>query len=701
MKSKTNGLLRNIGIAAHIDAGKTTLTERILFYTGKTHRMGDVHDGNTIMDFMDEERERGITITAAATQTEWDYHNQEHLINIIDTPGHVDFTIEVERSLRVLDGLVVLFSAVHGVEPQSETVWRQANRYEVPRIAFVNKMDLPGAYFESVLEQMRKRLACEPLPIQFPMGEEEFFQGVIDLVNQEAIRWDEEDKVIKGPIPEAFRESAATARMAMLEKLAEYDETIFSKVFDEPENISIEEIQSAIRLLCHNHTLIPVLCGSAYKNKGVQPLLDAVCAYLPAPEDVGNIQGIHPKTQDDISRELNINDPFTALVFKIALDDQHRKMAFFRVYSGQAKRGEQVLNTRNQHKERLANLYLLNGDKRTTLDKVEAGMIAAIGNVKDIQTGDTLCDKQHPILLETILYPEPVIGMVVEAVHSQDLDKLEEALVQLEAEDPSLKVLEDEESGHTLLRGMGELHLDVISHRLRDEFKVEVNLGRPQVNYKEQFTQTIAYTYEYERPLPELLQAKISIELGPADESFLNSPAFTTGQTRLQFINGLSGKKIPLIYLEHIRKSFERMMMSGVIAGYALHSMKVELKDAETFEHSNELAFELCARNTFRRAAPEAGPVLIEPIMSLEINCPEEYIGNIMGDLNRRRGQPQGMEPRTGYSLIKAEAPLSDLFGYAAHIRTLSTGRATASVTFSHYAPMPEGMAEQLIEKRN
>jgi elongation factor G len=574
-------------------------------------------------------------------------------------------------------------------------VWRQADRYQVPRIAFINKMDLPGAYFESVLAQMQKRLGCEPLPIQIPLGEEEFHRGVIDLVRLKAVEW-EEEQYAEVPMSAEELENAKQARQKMLEKLAEYDEPIFNKIFDAPESITQEEVEAAIRKVALNRQLIPVLCGSAYRNKGVQPLLDAICAYLPSPDDVGTITGEHPKTGKKVERKMQEEAPFAALVFKIALDDQHRKIAFFRIYSGLAKRGAQVLNTRTGQKERLANIYRLSGDKRTALQEVKAGDIAVLANVKDVQTGDTLCDIAHPLILEAIPYPDPVIGMVVEAQQSSDLDKLEDALMQLEAEDPSLQVLEDEESGNTLLRGMGELHLDVIAHRLRDEFRVPVSLGRPKVNYKEQLTKTVDYTYEYIRPEPEPLHASIAIQLGPADDAFLESPAFLSGKTRLQFEQELDGKKLPLPFLESIRKGFERMTLMGVEVGFALHGLKVKLLDADTYEHSSELAFELCARNTFRRAAPLAAPVIIEPIMSLEINCPEEYIGNIMGDLNRRRGQPLGMEPRTGYSIIRAQAPLSELFGYAAHIRTLSTGRATASVTFSHYAPLTEEASSKM-----
>ena len=699
MKNKGKRTLRNIGIGAHIDAGKTTLTERILYFTGVIHRMGEVHDGNTIMDFMEEERDRGITIQAAATQTEWTRDDEVYHLNIIDTPGHVDFTIEVERSLRVLDGLVILFSAVHGVEPQSETVWRQANRHQVARVAFINKMDLPGAYYESVIEQMQKRLACTPLLVQIPIGEEEFFEGVIDLVHMRAIIWQEEEFSISD-IPPTLEETASQARQAMLEQLAEYDEAIFLKIFDAPESITIMEIETAIRQTTITQQLIPVLLGSAYKNKGVQPLLDAICTYLPAPDDIHTISGKHPKTEETINLQRNSEAPFSALIFKIALDDQHRKMAFFRVYTGQASFGQQVLNTNSGNRERLINLYRLNGEKRIKLQEVVAGDIAALANVKNLKTGDTLCTPEAPIILENIISPEPVISMVVEARSSQDLDKLEIALEQLETEDPSMHVIEDPDSGKTLISGMGELHLDVLAHRLRDNFKIEIKLGKPEVNYKEILTTPIDYSYEYERLVPEPLQAAISISLGPADPDFLESDSFKSGKTAMQFESQLPPKALPLIYIQQIQQSFERMMLSGVIAGLPLHSMKVTLKEAQTFEHSNELAFDLCARNTFRRAAPQATPILIEPIMSLEINCPEEHIGKIMGDLNRRRGQPQGMEPRVGYSIIRAQAPLAELFGYAAKIRTLSTGRASASVTFSHYAPMQESFANKLLEER-
>ncbi len=698
-KSTDPELLRNIGIAAHIDAGKTTLTERILFYTGRTHRIGEVHDGTTIMDYLEEERERGITITAAATQTQWPWRDAEYTINIIDTPGHVDFTVEVERSMRVIDGLIVLFSAVHGVEPQSETVWRQADRYHVPRLAFVNKMDLPGAHFEEVMEQMRRRLAARPVALQIPVGEEEHFQGIIDLASQKAAIWEGEERMEQA-IPEAVRAAAEEARQQMLEILAEYDEGILSKIFDDPAAITEEEIRRAIRRATLSREIVPVLCGSAYKNKGVQMVLDAVCAYLPSPKDVGAVSGIHPHTRNEERRALAGGDPFAALVFKIALDDQHRKMAFFRVYSGHAWRGQSVYNPRTGEKERLGNLYQLHGGKRNAVWEVAAGDIAALGGVKDIITGDTLCDPDKPIILESIQFPQPVVGMVIEARHSRDIDKLHEALHQLEEEDPSFQVIEDEETGQTLIRGMGELHLEVMSHRLRDDFHLEANLGRPQVNYKEQLNQPVSATYEFRRELGEPLYARIDFELGPADETFLESAEFQGGRTRLQFESRLPEGALKPEYLEAIRRGFENMLQLGVIAGYEVHSLKAVIAGAHTNRDSNELAFELCAREAFREYISQGAPILVEPIMSIEISSPEEHIGALMGDLNRRRGIPQGMEPRASHTLVKAQAPLAELFGYAAQIRTLTSGRASAALTFSHYAPVPEQVAKGILEKR-
>jgi elongation factor G len=700
-KEKTDepSLLRNIGIAAHIDAGKTTLTERVLYYAGRTHRLGEVHDGTTVMDYLEEERERGITITAAATQVDWEWQGISHVINIIDTPGHVDFTAEVERSMRVIDGLVVLFSAAHGVEPQSETVWRQADRYGVPRIAFINKMDLPGADFEDVLAQMRKRLAARPLPLQWPIGEEEFFRGIIDLVEQEALWW-EDEKLNRTPTPPELAEMAATARQQMLEVLAEYDEGIFAKVFDAPGTISAAEIRGAVRRAVRAREIVPVLCGSAYKNKGVEPVLDAVCAYLPSPVDVGAVQGIHPQSGTPETRPLSAEAPFAALAFKITLDEQHRKLVFFRVYSGLARRGQVALNPRTGQRERLGNLYQLHGGKHNAVWEVKAGDIAALAGLKDIQTGDTLCAADAPIILEAIQFPEPVVSMVIEARHSRDLDRLHEVLRDIEEEDPSFRVVEDEETGQTLIRGMGELHLEVVAHRLQSDFKLEANLGRPQVNYQEQLSQAQEFTHEFLREVGERLQAQLRFELGPAEAPFLESLDFQLGRTRLQFENDLPDESFKAEYLTAIRRGFENMMPIGVQAGYELHSMKVRLLEARQFPDSNELAFELCAREGFRVAAAQCAPILVEPIMDIEIACPEESISGILSDLNRRRGMPKGVEPRHNHTLVRAEAPLAELFGYAVDIRTLSAGRATAALTFSHYAPVPEQIAKGILAQR-
>jgi len=700
MKDSDPAQLRNIGFAAHIDAGKTTLTERVLFYTGRTHRMGEVHTGNTIMDYMEEERERGITITAATTQTEWEWQGNSYLINIIDTPGHVDFTAEVERSLRVLDGLVVLFSAVHGVEPQSETVWRQADRYRVPRLAFMNKMDLPGADYLGVMEQMRKRLAARPVAIQVPIGEEREFRGLVDLVTRQAYIYDETG-YHKTDIPAQMTEEVARRRQQMLETLAEYDEHLLEKVFDDPEAISVEEIREALRRTTLARQLVPVLCGSAYKNKGTELLLNAVCAYLPSPVDVGSVHGKNPETGEEITRSLRRDDPFSALVFKIALDEQHRKIAYFRVYSGTATRGQVVFNTRAGERERLANLYQVHGGKRKLVEEVDAGDIAAVGGIKDIQTGDTLCDREAPVVLENIKFPQPVVGMVIEAKRSSDLDELKAALDQIEEEDPSFIVVEDEETGQMIMRGMGELHLEVVVHRLRDDFKIEANAGIPRVAYREEFTQTVKQTYELDRQTDEQqLYAKLTFELGPATEAFRQSSEFKTGETRLQFENELPQGTLPPAYIEAARRGFEGMISQGPLSGHELHHMRVRLLDAATdSDRSEELAFELCARIGFRRAAPKAGAVLLEPIMDVEVNTPEEYVGPIIGDINRRRGVPKGMEPRIGYTVIKADVPLAELFGYAVDVRTLSSGRATAVLTFSHYARVPENIAERLLRR--
>ncbi|MBK8491370.1 MAG: elongation factor G [Saprospirales bacterium] len=699
MKDEDATLLRNIGIAAHIDAGKTTLTERILFYAGRTHRMGEVHDGTTVMDYMEEERERGITIMAAATQAQWNYKDHHYTINIIDTPGHVDFTVEVERSLRVCDGLIALLSAVEGVEPQSETVWRQADRYHIPRLVFVNKMDLPGADFEDVIQQIRKRFAVRTLALQAPIGQEEYFQGVVDLVTQKALVWDGEDWQVE-PVPDDMWEEVAEARQHMLITLAEFDETMFVNVFEAPEEITEEMVRTAIRKATIARQVVPIFCGSAYKNRAVQPLLDAICDYLPSPADMGATNGLIPATGEGATRSLRASEPFAALVFKVVHDEQHHKIVFFRVYSGLARRGQTVFNPRTQNRERLNNIYQLHGGKHNAVWEVSAGDIAALGGIKDIVTGDTICDPDHPIILETIPFPEPVIAMVVEARHSRDLDKLKDALRLLEEEDPSFKAGEDPETGQMLIHGMGELHLEVMSHRLRDEHRVEVNMGRPQVNYKEQFSQTVSFTHEYTRAVGEPLYAQLEFELGPADSAFLESLEFQTGRQRVQFEESIPEGSIKPDYLPAVRHGFESMWHVGPLAGLEMHSFKVRVTGGKMSAESNALAFELCAREAFRAAAPQCSSIMVEPIMSVEVTCPDEYTGGIMGDLNRRRGIPLGLDVKSTHTIIRAHVPLSELFGYANQVRNLSSGRALASITFSHYAPAPEAVVKIVLEHR-
>ncbi|MFZ2897944.1 MAG: elongation factor G [Saprospiraceae bacterium] len=698
MKDDQATLLRNIGIAAHIDAGKTTLTERILYYTGRTHRMGEVHEGTTVMDYMEEERERGITITAASTQTEWSWDDRAFTINIIDTPGHVDFTVEVERSLRVCDGLIVLLSAVEGVEPQSETVWRQADRYHIPRLVFVNKMDLPGADFEEVAAQVEKRFAVKALPLQLPIGQEEHFKGLVDLVAEKALIWNEEEWE-ETVIPPNMRQQVEEARQVMLETLAESDENLFTKLFEATDSITQRDIRQAIRQAVLARQIVPVFCGSAYKNKGVQPILDAVCAYLPSPADVGAIRGVVPGKEEAATRTLQAKEPFSALIFKIVHDEQHHKIAFFRVYSGQARRGQAVLIPRTGHREKLSNIYQMHGGKHNTIWEISAGDIGALSGVKDIITGDTICDPDHPISLETIPFPEPVIAMVVEAKYGRDLDKLKDALRYLEEEDPSFKAGEDPETGQMLIHGMGELHLEVMSHRLRDEYRVEVNLGRPQVNYKEQFGQTVRFSHDFTREAGEPLFASLQFEMGPADEHFLQGADFQTGKERVQIeeaaIEGLKPE-----FIAAARRGFESMWHMGPLAGLEMHSYKVKILGGLANPNSNPLAFELCAREAFRAAGLQCQPVLTEPVMSVEVICPDEFMGGIMGDLNRRRGAPQGVQSRITHTVIKAYVPLAELFGYANTVRNLSSGRAAASITFSHYAPVPENISKNILEHR-
>ena len=705
---------RNIGIAAHIDAGKTTTTERILYYTGISHKIGEVHDGAATMDWMEQEQERGITITSAATTCNWNYpttqgkntpDTQSYHFNIIDTPGHVDFTVEVNRSLRVLDGLVFLFSAVDGVEPQSETNWRLAERYRVPSIAFVNKMDRSGADFFMVVNDIKEKLGANAIPLQVPIGAEEKFKGAVDLITKEAMVWNESDQGMTYQvidIPADLVGVVEETRGKLIEAVAEYDEALMEKYFEDPDSITVPEIQAAIRKAVIDLAFTPVMCGSAFKNKGVQAVLDAVCAFLPCPLDVEAIKGTNPKTDKEEERKPSVTDPFAALAFKIATDPYVGRLAFMRVYSGGLDAGSYVLNTRSGNKERISRLYQMHANKQNPIDRVEAGDIAAGVGFKDLRTGDTLCDENHPIVLESMVFPDPVIGLAIEPKTQKDLDKLGMALSKLAEEDPTFRVRYDEDTNQTVISGMGELHLEIIVDRLRREFKVEVNEGAPQVNYKEALTSTVDHTERLKKQSGGSgLFAQMSFDLGPADETFLQSDDFKSGKTKLQFVNDVFGGSVPKEYFASIIKGFNSMMDNGVLAGYNIDSMKVRLYDGQTHPvDSKPLAFELCAKEGFREAAKKCNPVLLEPIMKLEVVSPDEYVGSVIGDLNRRRGMPKGQEPRSGGAVsISAEVPLSEMFGYVTQLRTITSGRASSSMEFSHYAPAPKGIADSIIEK--
>lgn len=695
---------RNIGIAAHIDAGKTTTTERILFYTGLSHKIGEVHDGAATMDWMEQEQERGITITSAATKTSWKWKDDEYTVNIIDTPGHVDFTVEVERSLRVLDGVVALFCAVSGVEPQSETVWRQADRYKVPRLAFVNKMDRSGADFFDVVRQIKEMLGANPVPMQVPIGAEDSFRGVVDLITNQAIIWNEEDMgmtfdVIE--IPADLQDTVIEYREKLLESVAEYDESLMEKFFEDPDTITADEIRAAIRKAVIDMSITPVFCGTAFKNKGVQAVLDAVCSFLPSPMDIDAVIGINPKNDQEAKRRPNVDEPFCALAFKIATDPFVGRLAFFRVYSGTLDAGSYVLNTRSDKKERISRLYQMHSNKQNPIDKVEAGDIAAAVGFKDLKTGDTICDLDHPIVLENITFPDPVIGLAVEPKTQKDLEKLGMGLAKLAEEDPTFRVRYDEETNQTIISGMGELHLEIIVDRLRREFKVEINQGAPQVNYKEALTKTVSHREKLKKQTGGSgLFADMEFELGPADEEFLESDEFKSGKLRMQFVNGVVGGSIPRELLSAVQKGFNEMMDNGVLAGFNIDSMKVRVYDGSTHPvDSKPIAFELCAKEGFKVAAKNAGPVLLEPIMKLEVTTPDEYTGNVIGDLNRRRGLIKGQEMKANAVVVKAEVPLSEMFGYVTQLRTITSGRAASSMEFSHYSPAPSGIAEEVIEK--
>ncbi|MDX1911850.1 MAG: elongation factor G [Saprospiraceae bacterium] len=702
--SKDLRFTRNIGIAAHIDAGKTTTTERILYYTGVTHKIGEVHEGAATMDWMEQEQERGITITSAATKCVWTVEDQGYDFNIIDTPGHVDFTVEVNRSLRVLDGLVFLFSAVDGVEPQSETNWRLADNYRVPRIGFVNKMDRAGSDFMMVVKDMKAKLGANAIPLQVPIGSEHNFKGVVDLVTNQAIVWNEHDQGMTYnviPIPDDLKATVLEQRQALIEEIASYDDNLLEKFFDDPDSITVEEMRAAVRAAVCDLKMTPVMCGSAFKNKGVQACLDAACYFLPSPIDIAAVKGTDPKTDNEIERKPTVSDPFTALAFKIATDPFVGRLCFIRVYSGKLDAGSYVLNTRTNDKERISRLYQMHANKQNPIDAVEAGDIAAAVGFKDIRTGDTLCDVNHPIVLESMVFPEPVIGLAVEPKTQKDLDKLGMALNKLAEEDPTFRVRYDEDTNQTVISGMGELHLEIIVDRLKREFKVECNQGAPQVNYKEALTKTTRHRERLKKQTGGSgLFADMEFELGPADEEFLQSEDFKSGKKKLQFDWAIVGGAIDKNYQKPIHDGFVQMMSNGILAGYNIDSMKVKVIDGSMHAvDSKPIAFELCAKEGFRAAAAATKPQIMEPIMKLEVITPEEYVGPVIGDLNRRRGLPKGQETRMGGAVaIQAEVPLSEMFGYVTQLRTLTSGRASSTMEFSHYAPPPESVAKAVID---
>lgn len=697
--TKNLELTRNIGIMAHIDAGKTTTSERILFYTGLTHKIGEVHDGGATMDWMEQEQERGITITSAATTTFWNYDNTKYKINLIDTPGHVDFTVEVERSLRILDGAIATFCSVGGVEPQSETVWRQADKYKVPRIGYVNKMDRSGANFFEVVRQVKTVLGANPCPIQIPIGSEETFAGIIDLITMKALYWNDESLGAKYDVTEIPSELLAEAeewRDKMLESLAECDDVLMEKYFDDPSTITVEEIKNAVRKGTLSMKINPMLCGSSFKNKGVQTLLDAVCAYLPSPMDNPVIVGTDPSDSEvEVKRDVSPDSPLTALAFKIATDPYVGRLCFFRVYTGQLLAGSYVFNTRSGKKERISRLFQMHSNKQNPMEVIGCGDIGAGVGFKDIRTGDTLCDENAPIALESMDFPEPVIGIAVEPKTQKDLDKMGVGLAKLAEEDPTFRVQTNEETGQTVISGMGELHLDIIIDRLRREFKVECNQGRPQVSYKESITKPVELREVYKKQTGGRGKfADIIVLMEPADASFEGS---------LQFIDEVKGGNIPKEFIPSVQKGFQRAMENGVLAGYPLDKLKVTLKDGSFHPvDSDQLSFEICALQAFKNASAQAGPVLMEPIMKLEVVTPEENMGDVIGDLNKRRGQVSDMDSSpSGARIVKATVPLAEMFGYVTSLRTITSGRATSSMTFSHYAEVSSSIARQVLEEVN
>jgi len=686
--------IRNIGIMAHIDAGKTTTTERILYYTGITHRIGEVHDGAAAMDWMIQEQERGITITSAATTVFWNKDKQEYRVNIIDTPGHVDFTVEVERSLRVLDGSIAIFCAVGGVEPQSETVWKQADRYHVPRISYVNKMDRAGADFYKVVTEIKEKLGATPVPIQLPIGAEDDFQGIVDLISGKAYKWDDTTlgkDYFEIPVPEDIKEEVSEYRKALIEGAAEENDELFERFLENPNSINEEDIIEALRKATLELRVTPVLCGSSFKNKGVQLLLDAIVNYLPCPTDVPAIKGINPYTQKEVEKHADAEEPFAALAFKIATDPFVGRVAFFRVYSGRLNAGEQILNASTDKKERIMRLMQVHANKQKPLKTIEAGDIGAAIGFKQIRTGDTLCSPKSPVLLETMDFPEPVIKMAVEPKTQDDVDKMMAALNKIAEEDPTFTIIIDEETGQTLISGMGELHLDVILDRLIREFNIACNRGTPSVAYKEAIANRVMHREVYKKQSGGKGKfADIEVELSPADDDVKG----------LQFVNDIKGGAIPKEFIPAIEKGFKSAMSNGVLLGFPMENLKVRLLDGSYHNvDSDAVAFEAAAASAFREACKKAGPTLLEPIMKLEVFTPDEYVGDITGDLNKRRGHVEDVEMKVGTQVVKAKVPLAEMFGYVTSLRTLSSGRATSNLEFSHYMPTPKDVTESVIYK--
>ncbi len=689
---------RNIGIAAHIDAGKTTTTERILYYGGVNHKIGEVHDGAATMDWMEQEQERGITITSAATTLNWPYRGTDYHVNIIDTPGHVDFTVEVNRSLRVLDGLVFLFSAVDGVEPQSETNWRLANNYNVPRIGFVNKMDRQGSNFLNVCKQVKEMLGSHALPLQIPIGNEADFKGVVDLINFKGIVWNEEDQGMtfkEVEIPSEVLDEAREYRSKLLEAVAEFDDNLLEKYFEDENSLTEREILDALREATISGKVVPMMCGSAFKNKGVQTMLDMVMEILPSPLDVEAIEGTNPKSGDEEKRKPDANEPFAALAFKIATDPYVGRLCFTRAYSGTLNSGTYVMNTRSGSKERISRIYQMHSNKQNQINSLQAGDIAALVGFKDIKTGDTLCAENAPIVLESMDFPDPVIGVAIEPKTQKDLDKLGVALGKLAEEDPTFTVKTDEDSGQTIISGMGELHLDIIIDRLRREFSVECNQGAPQVAYKEAITSAVNHREIYKKQSGGRGKfADIQFEISPVDSDFEGEG--------LQFVNEIKGGNIPKEFIPSVEKGFKMAMVNGVLAGYPLNSMKVRLYDGSYHDvDSDQLSFELCAQIAFKAAAKQAAPSLLEPIMKLSVVTPEESMGDVIGDLNRRRGQVEGMDDKAGSKVVSAKVPLSEMFGYITDLRTITSGRATSTMEFFKFDDAPKNIAEEVIANVN